>query len=486
MQTVPPILTSNSTRRQLLQAGSIGLMGLSMADVARLKSQADTPSTRSAGSVIYIFLTGGPSQHDTFDMKPDGPVDYRGEFSPIATKTPGTEICEHFPRLAQQSSKWSLVRSLAHPDNGHQSATYIMLTGRQDKTPFRSSKPHAADWPSIAAIAGATSHRRSDLATSVVLPEKIKHSNQGMFPGQFAGLLGERHEPWFLDMTDKPHGYHAFSGAFPGYLYNLHRGNNSDRDDFRFEVPNITLPEGVFSQRFQTRMQLLDVVEQQRQELSLSRQTDRYDRARSSVVSLLADPQIRAAFDVRKSDPQVLERYGNNSFGWSLLMAKRLVALGVNMVQVNLGNMGTWDLHGNAFPLAKNYLFPPTDLAISALLEDLDQSGMLDNTLVVVAGEFGRTPKIYNVAPKIYKTVGRGHWGPCQSVLLAGGGVQGGRIIGSSDKNGAYPTSDPQTPESFAATIYHALGIPRNAHWQDAAGRPYPVYLSDPITGLFS
>ncbi|MEO1996361.1 MAG: DUF1501 domain-containing protein [Planctomycetaceae bacterium] len=486
MSAVPPIATAASTRRQLLQAGSIGLMGLSMVDVARLRSRATDTTAQPAGSVIYIFLTGGASQHDTFDMKPEGPVDYRGEFSPIATNTPGTEICEHFPLLAQQSQKWSLVRSLAHPDNGHQSATYIMLTGRQDKTPFRSSKPHAGDWPSIAAVAGATSRPRSDLATSVVLPEKVKHSNQGMFPGQFAGLLGERHEPWFLDMTDKPHGYHAFSGAFPGYLYNLHRGNHSDRDDFRFEVPNIALPEGVFNQRFRTRMQLLDVVERQRKALSVSRQTDRYDRARSSVVSLLADPRVRAAFDVRKSDPQVLERYGNNSFGWSLLMARRLVGLGVNMVQVNLGNMGTWDLHGNAFPLAKNYLFPPTDLAISALLEDLDQSGLLDNTLVVVAGEFGRTPKIYNVAPKIYKTVGRGHWGPCQSVLLAGGGVQGGRIIGSSDKNGAYPTSDLQTPEGFASTIYHALGIPRDAHWKDAAGRPYPVYLADPIMGLFN
>jgi len=486
MSAVPTITNAASTRRQLLQAGSIGLMGLSMVDVARLRSQAADTTAQPAGSVIYIFLTGGASQHDTFDMKPEGPVDYRGEFSPIATNTPGTEICEHFPRLAKQSQMWSLVRSLAHPDNGHQTATYIMLTGRQDKTPFRSSKPHAGDWPSIAAVAGATVRRRSDLATSVVLPEKVKHSNQGMFPGQFAGLLGERHEPWFLDMTDKPHGYHAFSGAFPGYLYNLHRGNDSDRDDFRFEVPNIALPEGVFHQRFRTRMQLLDVVERQRRELSVSRQTDRYDRARSSVVSLLADPRVRAAFDVRKSDPKVLERYGNNSFGWSLLMARRLVGLGVNMVQVNLGNMGTWDLHGNAFPLAKNYLFPPTDLAISALLEDLDQSGLLDNTLVVVAGEFGRTPKIYNVAPKIYKTVGRGHWGPCQSVLLAGGGVQGGRIIGSSDNNGAYPTSDPQTPESFASTIYHALGIPRDAHWQDAAARPYPVYLSDPIMGLFS
>lgn len=460
-----------------------------MTDVARLRAVA-AGSNRGPRpkSVIYVFLTGGPSQHDTFDMKPDGPSQYRGEFSPIATNRPGIQICEHLPHLARQAHLWSLVRSLSHPDNGHQSGTYIMLTGRRDKTPFRSSKPHSNDWPSIAAVAGATSRPRSALATSIVLPERVKHSQQGMFPGQFAGLLGPQNEPWFLDMTDKPHGYHAFSGAFPGYLYNLHRGNHSDRDNWRFEVPNITLPEGILARRFRERVDLLNLIEQQQRQLEegpAPLEAEKYGRVRQSVVSLLADPQVRNAFDVRKSDPKILARYGNNSFGWSLLMARRLVALGVNMVQVNLGNMGTWDLHGNAFPLAKNYLFPPTDLAVSALLEDLDQSGQLDETMVVLAGEFGRTPKVFNGAPDVYKTVGRGHWGPCQSVMIAGGGVAGGRVIGSSDKNGAYPASDKQTPESFASTIYHALGIPHDAHWHDAADRPYPVYMADPIPGLF-
>ena len=253
------------TRRQLLQAGSIGLMGLGMADVARLRAQAAGDSVTKPRSVIFIFLTGGASQHDTFDMKPEGPSEFRGEFSPIHTATPGIEIGEHFPRLARQSDRWSLVRSLSHPDNGHQTGTYIMLTGRRDKTPFRSSRPHGNDWPSIAAVAGAMTSGRSNLANSIVLPEKVVHSQQGVFPGQFAGKLGAHHEPWFLDMTDKPHGYHAFSGAFPGYLYNLHRGNHSDRDDWRFEVPNISLPEGVFAPRFRRRVELLDIVEKQRE-----------------------------------------------------------------------------------------------------------------------------------------------------------------------------------------------------------------------------
>ena len=165
--------------------------------------------------------------------------------------------------------------------------------------------------------------------------------------------IRDSHEPWFLDMTDKPHGYHAFSGAFPGYLYNLHRGNHSDRDDWRFAVPNISLPEGVFAPRFRKRVELLNIVERQQQQLEDAAASADYGRSRQGVVSLLADPGVRDAFNVRKSDPKTLQRYGNNSFGWSLLMARRLVALGVNMVQVNLGNMGTWDLHGNAFPLAK-------------------------------------------------------------------------------------------------------------------------------------
>jgi len=482
----PGSLPHITTRRQLLQTGSIGLLGLGMADVAALRAQAAGTSESSLRSVIFVFLTGGPSQHDTFDMKPDGPSEYRGEFSPIATKTPGIQICEHFPLLAQQSRHWSLVRSLTHKDNGHQTGTYIMLTGRQDISPFRFGKPHANDWPSIAAVAGAVSQQRNNLPRSMVLPEKVWHSQQGTFPGQFAGLLGPRHDPWFLKMTDKPHAHHDYSGAFPGYLFNLHDGGPSDRDDYRFAVENLSLPDEVTGSRLRQRMALLDVLEQQRRQLDRAASVADFDRERHGVLSLLADAKVRDAFDVRKADPKTLERYGDNSFGWSLLMARRLVGLGVNLVQVNLGNMGTWDLHGNAFPLAKNFLFPPSDRAIAALLDDLAGSGMLEQTMVVVAGEFGRTPRIYNEHPNIYKTAGRGHWGQCQTVMFAGGGVAGGRVIGSSDRNGAYPAADPQTPENLAATIYHALDIPRDAHWHDVEGRPYAVYHADPIRGLFT
>lgn len=474
-------VTKPVSRRHVLQAGTIGTLGLSMADVAAWRSAAAGPATKPK-AVIFLFLTGGPSQHDTFDMKPDGPVDFKGEFNPIATRTPGVQICEHMPLLAQRSHLWALCRSLTHKNNGHQEGTYIMLTGRTEvPSSFRASLPQLIDWPSIAAIAGYTVPGRGIWPGSAVLPEKIYHSNQGIFAGQFAGLLGPQHEPWFIEATDKPHAYHSYSGAFPKYLFDLHKGQPSDKLDWRFEVPNLTLPEGVLTDRYRGRMNLLGLVERQQQRLEETAAVSNYDRIRQSAASLLTDPQVRHAFDVRKADPKTLERYGDNSFGWSLLMARRLVEEGVNLVQVNMGNFGSWDLHGNNFPLLKDYLFPPTDVAVAALLDDLQESGLLDSTLVVMAGEFGRTPRLSFTPGGVYKSAGRDHWGPLQSVLFAGGGVHGGTVIGASDSSGAYPSTDPQTPESFAATIYHALGIPHDAVWYDVTGRPNHVYQAEPI-----
>ena len=499
-----------TSRRTMLRAGMLGTaFGLTQENLFRLWNSGQGPQTVQAAeksplagesterrrksrvsgprSVIYLFLTGGASQHDTFDMKPYGPAEYKGEFNPIATQTPGTEICEHLPMLAQRSQHWSLVRSLTHRDNGHETGTYLMLTGRSEIPPtFRSARPQSTDWPSIAAIAGAMTARRSSLPTSAIVPEKIYHSNAGTYPGQFAGLLGAAHEPWLIEATDKPHAYHSYSGAFPDYLFNLHKGELSDKRDWRYEPPALTLPEGVFDRRFHSRLNLLDVVETQRRQLDqLARETS-YDQARATALSLMSDPKVRQAIDVRKADPKTLERYGNNSFGWSLLMARRLVEAGVNLVQVNMGNFGSWDLHGNNFPCLKNWLFPPTDRAVAALLDDLSESGLLDSTLVVMAGEFGRTPYITHIAPEIYRLPGRDHWAAVQSVWLAGGGVQGGRVIGATDRNGAMAISDPYKPENFAATIYHALGIEREAMWEDVTGRPHHVYLADPIEPLFA
>lgn len=471
-------------RRSVLRAGAAGLLGVSTLDIAawRAHAAASGESASTPRSVIFLFLTGGASQHDTFDMKPDGPADFKGEFNPIATRTPGIQICEHMPLLAERSEKWALVRSLTHANNGHGPATYMMLTGRSSVPPtFRANKPQSVDHPSIAALAGYAASGRNGMPGSAVLPEKLYHSNSGIYSGQFAGMLGIEHEPWFIEATDKPHAYHSYSGAFPEYLFDLHKGQPSDKRDWRYEVPNMTSPTDVAPGRFDDRLTLLRNVDGQ----SIAADSG-YARLHAAALDMLADPKVRAAVDVRSAEPRVLERYGDNSFGWSLLMARRLVEAGVNMVQVNMGNFGSWDLHGNNFPCLKNYLFPPTDRAVSALLDDLEESGLLENTLVVMAGEFGRTPQITHIARNIYKTAGRGHWGPVQTAWFAGGGVRGGTVIGASDAAGAYPSADPQTPENFAATIYHALGIPRDAEWHDVTGRPYRLYMADPIEGLIS
>jgi uncharacterized protein (DUF1501 family) len=245
------------------------------------------------------------------------------------------------------------------------------------------------------------------------------------------------------------------------------------------------LPDGLHAPRLASRLDLVKHIDQQRSDLDRSARTEPLDRFRQGVVSLLMDSKTRQAFDVVNADATVLDRYGRNSFGWSLLMARRLVEAGVNMVQVNLGNNETWDTHGEAFPHLKNNLFPPTDRALSALLDDLQDSGLLDSTLVVMAGEFGRTPKISHL-PQYYKLPGRDHWGRVQTVFFAGGGIAGGRVIGSSDKIGAFPASDPQTPDNMAATIYHALGIPATAAWHDELDRPHQVYYGEPIRDLFA
>lgn len=476
------------SRRAMLQAGALGFFGLSLRDTLRAapSSLSATPGTAAPKSVIFLFLTGGVGQHDTFDMKPDAPPEVRGEFQPIATQTPGLQICEHMPQLARRSHLWSLVRSVTHQDNGHDSGTYLMLTGRSKLPPtYKSMTPQSVDEPSIVAIAGAVTEQRGPLPPAAVLPEKLYHSNSGVYSGQFAGTLGSRHEPWMVECTDKPHAYHSYSGAFPRYLFNLHKGELADKQDWKFAAPSLSLPEGVFAERFQQRRDLLAIIDEQRRGLAVQAAEADYDRLTQRALSLMADPKIRAALDVRQADAKTLERYGDNSFGWSLLMARRLVEVGVNMVQVNMGNFGSWDLHGNNFPCLKNYLLPPTDQAVSALLDDLSESGLLDQTLVIMAGEFGRTPRISHIATDIYKYPGRDHWGPCQTLWAAGGGVQGGRVIGASDNIGAYPTNCPQTPENVAATIYQGLGIPENAVWHDVSGRPHSVYQGEPIRELF-
>lgn len=472
------------TRRVALQAGAVGLLGLGAEHLGQLRAaETSTPAgseATTAQSVIFIFLSGGLGQHDSFDPKPDAPEEIRGEFRPIATRTPGLSICEHLPMLAQRSERWSLVRSLTHGSNDHSAGHHIMLTGRSDlPAGFNPSSPSPTDWPSIAAVAGAVVPPRNNLPPAVVLPERLVHNTGRVLPGQFAGIMGPHRDPWFIEASPfDPTAY----GAYPSFEFD-HQDRQRTPSRQRFQVPELTLPEGFGSSRLASRLDLLAHLDRQRIGLDQAADRNQFDAHRQSAISLLTDEQVRRAFDLESNEPQQLERYGRNAFGWSLLMARRLVEAGVRLVQVNLGNNETWDTHGNAFPHLREFLFPPTDRAVSALMDDLHESGLLDSTLIVMAGEFGRTPRISHL-PQAYKLPGRDHWGRVQTVFLAGGGIVGGRVIGSSDRIGGHPASDPQTPENFAATIYRALGIPALAYWSDNVDRPHQVYGGEPIPGL--
>jgi len=466
-----------TSRRTMLQAGSVGLLGLGLNHLAPLRT-ADafmtSPGGGQAKSTIFIFLSGGLTQHDSFDPKPNAPAEVRGEFKPIGTCTPGVQICEHLPMLAQRSQKWSLIRSLTTPYNGHSAGHMVILSGR---TPlpvrFSGKKPQAGDWPSIASIVGdALPPRNNNLPPAVVLPERLIHRSGRVIPGQFGGLMGSQRDPWFVEASPfNPKTY----GAYPDFEFHFVRGRQQSAN-LRFEAPNLSLPQGLGRSRLASRLHLRHLLDSQQRQLEQMAEVQSFDQYRQAAVSLLASPEVRQAFDVHRTDSKVQDRYGQNAFGWSLLMARNLVEAGVNLIQINLGNNETWDTHDNNFPLLRDCLLPPTDRAVSALLDDLDERGLLHETLIVMCGEMGRTPKINTKLP------GRDHWGAVQTVFIAGGGVRGGVVVGASDTQGAYPATDSQRPENLAATIYHALGIPAAASWSDELGRPHHIYFGEPIS----
>lgn len=481
MTTSNPVFHPHVSRRQAIQAGAIGLLGLGMNHVEQLRAESPAKSPATAKNVIYIFLSGGLAQHDSFDLKPQAPDEIRGEFQPIATRTPGVQICEHLPQLAQRSDKWALVRSLTHPYNEHSQGHMVMLSGRTPlPTGFSPSMAKDTDHPSIAAVANhLTAAPKNNLPPAIILPEKLVHRTGRVIPGQFAGTMGSRREPYFLECSKfNPQTY----GAWPEFGFHHQRGQENPAG-FAFQAPSLSLPQGLTKARFGTRVGLLDQIDRQKRQLEQLAEVESFDRFQQRAISMLTDGGLKDVFNVETASPQTLDRYGRHVFGWSLLLARRMVESGVNLVQVNLGNNETWDTHGNAFPHLKNYLLPPMDQSVSALLDDLDDRGLLDSTLVVMAGEFGRTPKVFGL-PQHYALPGRDHWGAVQTVFFAGGGVKGGAVIGSSDKIGGHPATDPQTPERMAATIYEAIGLPRTATWHDLLDRPMPVYHGQPISGL--
>ncbi|MCA9012334.1 MAG: DUF1501 domain-containing protein [Planctomycetaceae bacterium] len=463
------------SRRTMLNVGTIGMMGLGLPQLAALESAASATPTASKKSVIFVFINGGLSHQDTFDMKPQAPDSVRGEFQPIHTQTPGIQICEHLPMMAARTDKYAIVRSLSTDSSDHGPACHMLFTGRLDFPAgfVDQGKISSNEWPSLLSQITYMMANGEILPPAAVLPQPSINEANAVRPGQYAGKLGNRWESWHIDI------------AAPCAL-----GNGACPHCFRFNgevfehgspsvlnMPMLSLPDGGRS-RFMNRIELLSHVERQQQLMEKIAMTNRLDRDRQQAISVLADAKVRSAFDVENADQELQQRYGRNKFGLSLLMARRLVEAGVRLVQVNLGKNSSWDTHVGNFVNLRNNLLPFADRALSALLDDLDESGMLESTLVIISGEFGRTPAIN-------KDAGRDHWGPAMSGLFAGGGVRGGQVIGATDDIAAWPVSDRYTPENIAATIFHTLGIDERRSWHDIDGRPHELYRAQPIAGLF-
>jgi len=458
----------------LVKAGALPMLGLGLADA--LRAQALAAPAAKGKSVLFIFLSGGPSHIDLWDMKPDAPAEIRGEFQPIATAAAGIRLCEHLPRLAGRTGQVALLRSLSHHSNDHEASMYMLLTGQRDvPAGFKPKQPSRVDFPSMASVAGMFLPARN-VPAAAILPHLIIHQTAGVTrPGQLAGMMGPRHNPWVIEAASKCTGY----GDCPNCFHYTGGEVRHERDPVWSLPDTFQLSESISVDHFRERMRLLRSVETQQRGLEHSAAAAPLDSFRAQAATLLASGKVHGAFDLGKEPDRAREAYGRGQFGKSLLLARRLLEAGVRLVQVNLGNLETWDSHSGNFLHLKNDLLPPFDQAVSVLLDDLAARGLLEETLLVLAGEFGRTPKVNTRA-------GRDHWGMANTVVLAGGGVRGGQAIGATDPNGAYPKTESHAPADLAATIYRTLGINRETEIQDDLGRPHVLNQGKVIEALFA
>ena len=422
-------------RRDMLRFGAAGAfgMGLTLPSLleheARLKaSGVDTKDT----SLIIVFLQGGLSTIDTWDMKPEAPSEFRGDFTPVSTNLPGIHISEHLPKLAKVHDKFSLVRSFGHANSNHGQADHFMLTGYPSGPGFNGGLKPNNQKPCVGAVIGKELGPRGGVPPYVCLPRM--HNSAG------SSYLGSAATPFVV-------------GADP---------NAPD-----FKVPDLAPPVAVASRRLNDRRSLLKTIN--RYEQSAITQANQGARAmrtyQEKAFELMTSEATKAAFDIHSEPEVVREKYGRNMLGQSCLMARRLIQAGVRCAFVNHID---WDTHYNNFHVLKNELLPKLDAAMSSLLSDLEERGMLDSTMVLVTGEFGRTPRIN-------KDAGRDHWGPSCAIALAGGGVQGGRVIGASNERAERPATTPFGPADLMATIYHGMGIDPEREFLTPEGRPVPI-----------
>lgn len=453
---------SDMTRRQYFKA-SLGLLGLTLADVLGLRRRAISaessfPGFGRAKRCIVLFCWGGMSHLDTWDPKPNAPSEVRGEFGTIRTATPGIRISEHMPRLARQTERLAIIRSMHHGSSAHGRGMYWNMTGHAppQEDVAGNLPPAPSDWPSLGAVVSKLKTAPRGLPGAVRLPYPLV-DNGTLQAGEYAGWLGMEHDPIVL-MSKR-------GKAFGG----VSRPLGAAKIDFSEEIDRA---------RLRDRLGLLDQVEQP---VASGPAVARSGFYRELATDMLLNPRVQAAFDVDREPSRVHEAYGEHICGQSMILARRMSEVGVPVVTVACsagdlnGSVGDhWDTHGNNFNRLKNTMLPVFDRAASALLDDLEDRGMLDETLVVLLTEFGRTPRIN-------RNAGRDHFPSCYSVALAGGGIRGGQVYGESDRIGATPASDPATPADLHATIFSALGLSPATTIVDPLGRPFPIADGRPL-----
>lgn len=459
----PYSLCDRISRRQLLRIGGLNMLGLSLpallrADAARAATVASDPTFGRAKNIIYLWLQGGPPQHETFDPKPDAPLEIRGPFQPISTNVPGIQFCELLPRAARIADKLAVVRSMSTDDNTHDTSGYWVLTG--EKYPSGSAREiKPTDWPYFGSVVKMLKpSERVPALSSVWIPDIMRLNDNVRPAGQTGGFLGAQWDP----------------DRFIG-----------DPSADNYQVEGLGLQDDISPLRLQSRLALFDQVGRHLDNVERSGAVRNFDEIRQAAFGLLTSGQAREAFHVRQEPDAVRERYGKNRWGQCVLLARRLVEAGVRLVHVGWprdpGDTAVdnplWDTHAQNADRLQDVLCPMFDVGYSALIEDLDQRGLLDETLVVAIAEFGRTPKINSYG-------GRDHWGHVFSFVLAGAGIRGGQVYGSSDKTGGFPASHRVQPQELTATIFHLLGIGHEATFRDRTGRPLPVSKGEPLWTL--
>ncbi|WP_254512692.1 DUF1501 domain-containing protein [Anatilimnocola floriformis] len=434
------------SRRQLLRVGGAGLLGLNMPGL--LRAEKAVPIKARAKSVIFLFQWGGPSHIDMFDRKPNAPEEYRGPLSGIQTSLVGMETCEQLPELAKRMNQFSIIRTVTHTMKNHNSAGYYALSGHEPPSDDQRLRDSLDLYPAYGSVVDRLAPGRSEMPTFVAYPHVIRDGS--ITPGQHASFLGKAYDP--LLFTDDP-------------------------NSANFKLPELSLPEGLSLDRLHRRREMQKLVDQQAKLLEQSAEVRGFDEYYDRAIQMLTSDKVRQAFDLSAEPAETRDRYGRTTYGQGCLLARRLVEAGTKFVTVYFSNSiggrstteGGWDTHGfdgtRMYPIVKDYHFPITEKTLPTLMDDLEQRGLLDDTLVVWMGEFGRTPKINANAS-------RDHWPNCYSILLAGAGVKKGFIYGKSDDKAQFPDEHPVKPEDLAATIYHILGIDPNSEIRDRNNRP--------------